>query len=35
MDKLFLFNLVNVLAKPLDNYELYNKLNCKIPYEQF
>lgn len=35
MNKVFLFDLGNVLAKPLDNYELYNKLNCKISYEQF
>ena len=35
MDKVFLFDLGNVLAKSLDNRELYNKLNCKIPYEQF
>lgn len=35
MDKVFLFDLGNVLAKPLDNHELYNKLNCKITYEQF
>lgn len=35
MDKVFLFDLGNVLAKSLDNHELYNKLNCKITYEQF
>lgn len=35
MDKVFLFDIGNVLAKPLDNRELYNKLNCKISYEMF
>lgn len=35
MDKVFLFDLGNVLAKPIDNHELYDKLNCKITYEQF
>lgn len=35
MDKIFLFDLGNVLAKPIDNHELYDKLNCKITYEQF
>lgn len=35
MDKVFLFDLGNVIAKSLDNCELYNKLNCKIAYEQF
>lgn len=35
MKKLFLFDLGNVLAKPLDNYDLYSKLNCKISYEEF
>lgn len=35
MDRVFLFDLGNVLAKPLDNYELYNKLNCKISYDKF
>lgn len=34
MDKVFLFDLGNVLAKPLDNSGLYDKLNCKITYEQ-
>lgn len=35
MNKIFLFDLGNVLAKPIDDYELYNKLNCKISYEEF
>lgn len=35
MNKIFLFDLGNVLAKPLDNYDLYNKLNCKITYDEF
>jgi len=35
MDKIFLFDLGNVLAKRLDDYNLYNKLNCKISYEDF
>lgn len=35
MKEVVLFDLGNVLAKPIDDYELYNKLNCKISYEQF
>ena len=35
MDRIFLFDLGNVLAKSLDDYYLYNKLNCKIPYNEF
>lgn len=35
MQKTVLFDLGNVLAKPLDDYDLYNKLNCRIPYENF
>lgn len=35
MDRIFLFDLGNVLAKSLDDYGLYNKLNCKIPYDEF
>ena len=35
MNKIFLFDLGNVLAKSIDNHELYNKLNCKIPYDEF
>lgn len=35
MKKVFLFDLGNVLAKPLDDYDLYNKLNCKISYDEF
>lgn len=35
MDKIFLFDLGGVLAKRLDDYDLYNKLNCKISYEDF
>lgn len=35
MDRIFLFDLGNVLAKSLDNYGLYNKLNCKISYYEF
>ena len=34
MDRIFLFDLGNVLAKSLDDYYLYNKLNCKIPYNE-
>ena len=35
MDRIFLFDLGNVLAKSLDHYGLYNKLNCKISYDEF
>lgn len=35
MDRIFLFDLGNVLAKSLDDYYLYNKLNCKILYNEF
>ena len=35
MDRIFLFDLGNVLAKSLDDYYLYNKLNCKITYNEF
>ena len=35
MDRIFLFDLGNVLAKSLDDYYLYNKLNFKIPYNEF
>lgn len=35
MEKVFLFDLGNVLVKPVDSHELYLKLNCKIAYEQF
>lgn len=35
MKKIFLFDLGNVLAKSLDDYGLYNKLNCKISYDEF
>lgn len=35
MDRIFLFDLGNVLAKRLDDYDLYNKLNCKIAYDKF
>lgn len=35
MKKIFLFDLGNVLVKSLDDYGLYNKLNCKIPYDEF
>lgn len=35
MKKIFLFDLGNVLSKPLDDLVLYNKLNCKIPYDEF
>ncbi len=35
MDRIFLFDLGNVLAKSLDDYCLYNKLNCKISYYEF
>ena len=35
MDRIFLFDLGNVLAKSLDYYCLYNKLNCKISYDEF
>lgn len=35
MNKIFLFDLGNVLAKPLNDYDLYNKLNCKITYDEF
>ena len=35
MDRIFLFDLGNVLAKSLDDYGLYNKLNCKISYYEF
>ena len=35
MKKIFLFDLGNVLAKSLDDYSLYNKLNCKISYDKF
>lgn len=35
MDRIFLFDLGNVLAKSLDDYGLYNKLNCKISYDKF
>ena len=35
MDRIFLFDLGNVLAKSWDDYYLYNKLNCKISYDEF
>ena len=35
MDRIFLFDLGNVLAKSLDDYGLYTKLNCKISYDEF
>lgn len=35
MARIFLFDLGNVLAKSLDDYGLYNKLNCKISYDEF
>lgn len=35
MKKIFLFDLGNVLAKSIDEFELYNKLNCKILYDEF
>ena len=35
MDRIFLFDLGNVLAKSVDDYGLYNKLNCKISYYEF
>ena len=35
MNKIFLFDLGNVLAKSLDNYDLYNRLNCRIPFDVF
>ena len=35
MDRIFLFDFGNVLAKSLDDYGLYNKLNCKISYDEF
>lgn len=35
MNRIFLFDLGNVLAKPLDDYDLYNKLSCKITYDEF
>ncbi len=35
MSKIFLFDLGNVLAYPIDNKVLYNKLNCKISYKDF
>lgn len=35
MNRIFLFDLGNVLAKQLDEYTLYNKLNCKITYDEF
>lgn len=35
MCKIFLFDLGNVLAKRLDDYDLYKKLNCKITYDKF
>ena len=35
MNKVFLFDLGNVLAKPLNNYELYENLRCKISYQEF
>lgn len=35
MNRIFLFDLGNVLAKPLNDYDLYNKLNCKISYDEF
>ncbi len=33
--KVFLFDLGNVVACPIDNKILYNHLNCKISYEEF
>lgn len=35
MDRIFLFDLGDVLVKFLDDYDLYNKLNCKISYDEF
>ena len=35
MDRIFLFDFGNVLAKSLDDYGSYNKLNCKISYDEF
>lgn len=35
MKKVFLFDLGNVLAYPIDSKLLYQKLNCKIPYKEF
>ncbi len=35
MNKVFLFDLGNVLAKPLNNYELYENLKCNISYQEF
>lgn len=35
MSKVILFDLGNVLARPLNNYELYENLKCKISYQEF
>ncbi|MBE6160361.1 MAG: HAD family hydrolase [Lactobacillales bacterium] len=35
MDRIFLFDLGDVLVEFLDDYDLYNKLNCKISYDEF
>lgn len=35
MYKVFLFDLGNVLAHPINDQDLYNKLHCKIDYEEF
>lgn len=35
MNRVFLFDLGNVLAHPIDDRDLYNKLNCQISYEKF
>ena len=35
MYKVFLFDLGNVLAKPLDDKTLYEKLQCKVGYQEF
>lgn len=35
MNRIFLFDLGNVLAKPINDFNLYSKLDCKISYEDF
>lgn len=35
MYKIILFDLGNVLAKPIDDYKLYSRLNCRVSYEDF
>lgn len=35
MNKIFLFDLGGVLLKPMNHHDLYNKLNCKIPFSDF